>query len=591
VSAILSADDPYEYFDDVVSIFTGLGYRLGQRKRGDVLVQCPGHSDRGPSLHLTLKLEDARNTDTRIVAQCFGGCAYEIEQDREAWLERMLKVVFLTPADLFMQTAKSRVTQRDWPGRPLSVTGATRSETGRGLQTVAAVQTRLGRAGNWLVDRMLAVGDMSVLVAKAGIGKSTFAAQLAVCVAYGRAFLGRECKQGAVIYLAFEGVRSTLAQMVRLGHDPESAVILIHDSEADAKHPAAWLAETVKGHEPALIIIDTLADFARAAPGASNAGYEDMVAKLGAVYQWAQAEGCHVHLLHHGAKGDREGIDTALGTVGIVSKPGTVLDYRPLSKEDRAPRVLKGVKHREGDIEDLPGLVLDFDRQHGLTVAGFREDVQARELGVAIIKAVQATPGVRQSEALEAVEGRKAAKLEALRRLLAEHGGVLVKEGVASSRAFPLRLSLRPGVADPVAVWRDKYKAGIDEAARWFPANENAAPGTRMDTSDSRWFPSREVVPTPREPPQTLQNQAFSEVVPAICSISGTTSDTDHLTSDMVPVTIEDPITESPIAALALPVAAPGWCPTCSRFRCVCPGIEVTRRATDPKSPTLTCPP
>jgi hypothetical protein len=553
--------EPYSYFALwFVPQFTQRGYRTDSKsRRGDVLVQCPAHNDRTPSLHLTLKLADAQNPDDRIVAQCFGACADEIEQDRNAWVERMLAEVGMVPADLFVPLSDEAMLERAEILKEREAAKGTTAKpatqptlSSRGLQTVASVQQRLGRVGNWLVDRMLAVGDMSVLVAKPGIGKSTFAAQLAVCVAYGRPFLSREVKQGAVIYMAFEGVRSTLAHMVRLGHDPESEAILIHDSEADAKHPAAWLAETVKGHQPALIIIDTLADFARTAPGASNAGYEDMVAKLGAVYQWAQAAGCHVHLLHHGAKGDREGLESALGTIGIVSKPGTVLDYRPLSKEDGAPRVLKGVKHREGDIEDLPGLVLDFSREAGLSVAGYREDVQARELGVQIIKAVQQASGpVRQSEVLELVEGRKAAKLEALRRLLADDG-VMAKEGVASSRTFPLRLSIKPGVADPVAAWRSKYQAGIEVAARWFPEVE--------------------VVPSPPEPPQVLQNQSLPEVVPAISSNSGTTSDLEAFTSDVVPPRIEEPDDEL-FEALAVPTTAPGYCSTCSRFRCICPAV------------------
>ena len=54
-------------------------------------------------------------------------------------------------------------------------------------------------------------------------------------------------------------------------------------------------------------------------------------------------------LLHHAGKGDKDGIDSALGTIGIVSKPGTVLDYRPMSNEEGAPRVVKGLKHREGE--------------------------------------------------------------------------------------------------------------------------------------------------------------------------------------------------------------------------------------------------
>jgi hypothetical protein len=59
------------------------------------------------------------------------------------------------------------------------------------LMTVSEMQSRLGRHTDWLVDRMLALGDLSLLVAKPGVGKSTFAAQLAVAVAYGEPFLGR----------------------------------------------------------------------------------------------------------------------------------------------------------------------------------------------------------------------------------------------------------------------------------------------------------------------------------------------------------------------------------------------------------------
>jgi hypothetical protein len=323
------------------------------------------------------------------------------------------------------------------------------------LMTVSEMQSRLGRHTDWLVDRMLAVGDLSLLVAKPGVGKSTFAAQLAVAVAYGKPFLGRAVRQGVVVILAFEGARSTMAQMVRLGHDPESAQILIWNAEADTGDPVAWLDDTMKGVQPALIIVDTLADLVRVRHGAANAGYEETVAKLGAVYVWAQARRAHIHLLHHGGKGDREGIDTALGTIGIVSKPGTVLDYRPMSKTDGAPRVLKGIKHREGDPEDLPAIVLDFDREVGLTVAGYRDDVALREMGVAIVKVVAKAPEIRLADTLDAVEGRKTVKLETLRHLTDPKTGVLIQTGTPKSKAFPLRLSVRPDLAgDPVEVWR-----------------------------------------------------------------------------------------------------------------------------------------
>jgi hypothetical protein len=428
------------------------------------------------------------------------------------------------------------------------------------LETVATSQHRIGQHTDWLVDRMLAVGDMSVLVAKPGIGKSTFAAELAVAVAYGRPFLGRQTRQGLVVYLAFEGARSTMAHMVRRGHDPESPAILIWRSDADTQDPAAWLDTVLKDVTPALIVVDTLADFARVRHGSSNAGYEDMVAKLGAVYVWAQARRAHIHLLHHGGKGDRDGIDAALGTIGIVSKPGTVLDYRPMSKEEGAPRVLKGIKHREGDLEDLPALVLDFDREGGLRVAGYREEVAVRELGVALIAVVGRSHEIREAEALDEVEGRRSSKLDALKDLTHPQTGMLVRTGTPRSRTFPLRLSLREDMTTEAAIaaWRGACR-GRDERAI------------------STWFPDRDLVPTPRELSQTSltrvnkeQVQGQPDLVPPISSNSGTKSkDFDSVeTSEETAKRLgsheyKGTSTEAPSAT---------YCPTCQRFRCQCKG-------------------
>jgi hypothetical protein len=323
--------------------------------------------------------------------------------------------------------------------------------------SITEMQQRLGKQTDWLVDRMFAVGDMSLLASKPGVGKSTFAAQLAVSVAYGKPFLGRPTTQGLVIVLAFEGARSTMAQMVRLGADPNDKTrILVWSAESDIKDPAAWLDHLLKNVTPALIIIDTLSDFARARHGASNAGYDEMMEKLGAVYRWTQSHQAHIHLIHHGAKGAREGIDSPLGTIANVGKPGTVLDYRPMSKEEGSPRVLRCLKHREGDPADLPSVVLDFDRNKGLTVAGFREEVSVREMAVTIIRIVVKSPDVKQAEVMAEVEGRKQSKLEALRLLTDTTTGVLVRTGTAGSRTSPLRLSVRPDLdGDPVEIWRE----------------------------------------------------------------------------------------------------------------------------------------
>jgi hypothetical protein len=246
--------------------------------------------------------------------------------------------------------------------------------------------------------------------------------------------------------------------MVRLGLDPKNPNVLVWTAEADPSgNPAVWLEETLKAVTPTLIIADTLTDLVKIRHGASNAGYEDMTSKLGGLYAWAQARHAHLHLIHHGGKGVREGIETALGTVGIVSKPGTILDYRLMRAGDEtSPRVLKGVKHREGrPVEmDLPAVVVDFDRERGLTVSGSKDDAAIREIGAAIIQIVAASPNIRQAEVEREVEGRKTTKLAALRYLTHPVNGVLVKEGTAG-RSFPLRLQVRPDlIGDPVEIWR-----------------------------------------------------------------------------------------------------------------------------------------
>jgi len=181
--------------------------------------------------------------------------------------------------------------------------------------------------------------------------------------------------------------------MVRLGHDPSSRAILMWSGDADGKNPAAWLADVVQGHR-AEAHHRRHADRLRAGDtGGEQRRLRGHDAEVGRGVRVAQGARCHVHLLHHGGKGGPRRIDTALGTIGIVGKVGTVLDYGPLSKRTAAPRGSR-VEASEGDIEDSARVVLDFDRERGLTVAGFKEDVLLREIGVALVKVGGDQPGL-----------------------------------------------------------------------------------------------------------------------------------------------------------------------------------------------------
>jgi hypothetical protein len=81
--------EPFEYFEWFVESFSMRGYRAQRNKRGDVHVQCPGHNDRGPSLHLTLK-------GNAILMECFGACGPNANK------KFILSQVGLEPKHLFV---------------------------------------------------------------------------------------------------------------------------------------------------------------------------------------------------------------------------------------------------------------------------------------------------------------------------------------------------------------------------------------------------------------------------------------------------------------------------------------------------------
>src|SRR5271157_239466 len=92
--------------------------------------------------------------------------------------------------------------------RRASLRSAENDENHRdGLISLRQLYSQQLREIEWLVDNMLPVGGLSVLVSKPKIGKTTLARYLALCVARGEPFLGREVREGGVIYYGLEELK------------------------------------------------------------------------------------------------------------------------------------------------------------------------------------------------------------------------------------------------------------------------------------------------------------------------------------------------------------------------------------------------
>lgn len=184
------------------------------------------------------------------------------------------------------------------------------------------------REHDYLIKGVLTRFERSLLVGPSGSGKSFVAADLAMDVAMGTAFLGRRVRQGLVLYQAGEGSlglkKRLRAVRKERGIPAEKNIpfvlmtspVDLYANDADTvafiKEARAW-AEVYKVEtklDLELIVIDTLS---AATPGANENASEDVSKILARLALIAKHCNCHVMLVHHmNAAGSRPRGHTSL---------------------------------------------------------------------------------------------------------------------------------------------------------------------------------------------------------------------------------------------------------------------------------------
>ena len=171
-------------------------------------------------------------------------------------------------------------------------------------------------AVQYVVNDLLPAGGLSLLAGKPKAGKSTLARCLALSVARGETWLGRECRQGTVLYLGLEEKRSEVRRhFAGLGADKEPVYCFIEG--APQKNATNMLEAAFDLYKPVLAIVDPLARFARVKDGSD---YSEVTRSLEPLGELARRSGVHVALVHHARKNTEGGPgDDALGSVGYMA--------------------------------------------------------------------------------------------------------------------------------------------------------------------------------------------------------------------------------------------------------------------------------
>ena len=229
---------------------------------------------------------------------------------------------------------------------------------GTGLPLVYFEDVEPALTGEDFLEGVLIRAAMSVFYGPSNCGKTFFACDLALHVAYGKTWNGREVTQGGVIYCAMEGahgIRNRVTAWARhygLEGAPIPFAIIpvalnLQDPEADTSRliEAIQTAAAKMGQPVALVVMDTLS---RAMAGGNENSPEDMGALVMNSDRIRQATGAHVAWIHHSGKDQAQG---ARGHSLLRAATDTEIEISRL--DSNSPSTARVTKQRELEIDGV----------------------------------------------------------------------------------------------------------------------------------------------------------------------------------------------------------------------------------------------
>jgi|APGre2960657404_1045060.scaffolds.fasta_scaffold00152_20 hypothetical protein len=227
---------------------------------------------------------------------------------------------------------------------------------GTGLPLVYFQDVEPALTGDDFVEGLLIRAAMSVFYGPSNCGKTFFACDLALHVATGKPWNGREVAQGGVIYCALEGshgIRNRVAAWAKHygveGAPIPFAIIPVAldllNPEADTSRLIAAIQEAAAkmGWNVALVVMDTLS---RAMAGGNENAPEDMGSLVMNSDRIRQATGAHVAWIHHSGKDQAQG---ARGHSLLRAATDTEIE---ISRPDaNSPSTARVTKQRELEID------------------------------------------------------------------------------------------------------------------------------------------------------------------------------------------------------------------------------------------------
>ena len=180
----------------------------------------------------------------------------------------------------------------------------------------------------WMIDGILTKHGFAVMYGQPGTGKSFIAIDMALCMAHGLPWHGRDTKAGTVLYIAGEGVGG-LGKRVKahkLHNEIEgNGSLKVLPIAVDMVDPESVekLIRTIDGlnTEFSCLVIDTVA---RSMTGEENSA-TDMSAFVRGCDAIKHHTGCGLLAIHHAGKDASRGMNSMRGSSALAGAADTVL--------------------------------------------------------------------------------------------------------------------------------------------------------------------------------------------------------------------------------------------------------------------------
>lgn len=259
------------------------------------------------------------------------------------------------------------------------------------LRTIPALELyrREFQPRQFLVESVLAAGDVMGVFGRPKLGKSWAVLQLAQAIDAGGTWLGKRANHARLLYVALEDGQRRLHERMHIRHweptpdahficpEPGQMVLALDDGGASVER----LKLTAEANGTQLIVVDTL--IAAMAGKADESSNSEMGAILNPLATWVRETGRALVFVHHTTKSHADDpFNTIRGASAIRGAYDVGIVLQRELKEAEA------VIHLESRDREGFSLTARFDQAHGWQYEGDGERIEAIRAGRKVVAAL-----------------------------------------------------------------------------------------------------------------------------------------------------------------------------------------------------------